>query len=200
MTARKLLMALIAPGIIALLLQSTSVAQQSVQYYEQGGVVYRESRSVVQRPHYETQIQPRERTIYREQVSTEYQPQTRTVFTPVTTYRWKAKWHDVLNPFKPAYMGYHMVPTTEWQAHTQQVETPVVRRTMVPHKEIVNVPVTTQRIVNDEVIRRTVVNTRPGVTTGTTVARRPVGGVSELENDPPRQGAEWRAAGDALRR
>jgi hypothetical protein len=172
---------------------SSAVAQSGVRYYEKDGMTYRESRSVIQRPVTQTELQPRERVTYREQVSTSYEPRSRTVYTPVTTYQWQARWQDVLNPFKPATMAYQLVPQTQWQAHVQQVETPITRREMVPQREVVDVPVTTRRYVDEEVIRRTVVNPSQG----TSVARREViGGVSSLENDPPRDGANWRPAGN----
>jgi hypothetical protein len=83
--------------------------------------------------------------------------------------------------------------------HTEQVQVPVTRREVIPTREVVNVPVTTHRMVDEEVIRRMVVNTAPGSAGGgTSVARRDaIGGISRLENDPPRSGAAWRPAGDS---
>jgi len=200
----------IKPFAISLVLSVISltvgsvIAQENVRYYEKDGLTYRESREVVQRPLVQTELQPRERVTYREQYSTTIEPQARTVYTPVTTYQWQARWRDVLNPFRPATMAYQLVPQTQWQAHVEHVDTPVSRREVIPQREIVDVPVTTQRFVDEEVIRRTVVNSQPG--NGTAVARREVvGGVSRLENDPPRSrvendpprdGANWRPASD----
>ena len=98
----------------------------------------------------------------------------------------------MINPFKPAYVGYHLVPQTRWEARVEQVETPVTWREMIPQREVVDVPVTTRRMVDEEVIRRTVVNPNGG----TAVARRNVGGISRLESDPPRTGVNWRPAGN----
>ncbi len=183
------------PIVIALsavvTLASSAVAQNNVRYFEKDGMTYRESRSVVKRPVVQTELQPRERVTYREQVSTSYEPRARTIYTPVTTYQWQARWQDVLNPFKPATMAYQLVPQTHWQAHVEQVETPVTRRELVPQREVVDVPVTTRRYVDEEIIRRTVVNPRGS----TSVARREnIGGVTRLENDPPREGTNWRPA------
>ncbi|HUS40164.1 MAG: hypothetical protein WBF93_14685 [Pirellulales bacterium] len=174
------------------MLTATAAAQENVRYYKgEDGQTYRESRAVVQRQQVQTEMQAREQTVYREQVSTTIEPRSRTVYTPVTTYEWQARWHDKMNPFKPAYMGYQLVPKTQWQARVEHVDTPVTRRQMVPQRQVVDVPVTTLRNVDEEVIRRQVV--RPG--TGTAVARREViGGVGSLESDPPRDGTNWRPA------
>ena len=139
----------------------------------------------------QTEIQRRERTVYDSHLSTTIEQRPQTVYQPVTTYEPQARLQDVLNPFKP--ITYRWVPRTRWQPTVQYVDTPVTRREIVPRKELVDVPVTTRRYVNDEIIRRTVVN--PG--SDTSVARRPsIGGVSRMESDPPRDGANWRPAGN----
>ena len=179
-------------GLAAIMVSSSAEAQDSVRYYQQDGVTYREVRNVVKRPVVETKLQSQTRTVYREQVSTQYQPTTRTVHTPVTNYYWQARWHDVLNPFRPATVGYHLVPHTQWQSHTEIVDTPITRRQVVPQTEIVDVPVTTRRYVDEEIVRRTVVNSVPG---GAAVANRTsVGGISQIENDPPRRSTDWQPA------
>lgn len=196
MIARKLLVALLViPGGTTLFMVSQSNGED-IRIVEKDGVKYRETRNIVKRAVVETHMQARERTVYREQISTEYQPQTRTVYTPVTTYKWQPKLHDVLNPFKKN-IGYNLVPTTQWQPRIEQVDVQVTRREMIPKKEIVDVPVTRRRLVDEEIIRRTVVNDRPG-SNGTSVARRSaVGGVSRVENEVPREGTGWRAAGNS---
>ncbi len=172
---------------------TSAVAQNNVRYYEKDGLTYRESRAVVKRPVVQTELQPRERVTYREQVTTSYEPRSRMVYTPVTTYQWQSRWQDVLNPFKPATMAYQLVPQTHWQAHVEQVDTPITRREMVPQREVFDVPVTTRRYVDEEIIRRSVVNP----SRGTSVARREaIGGVSRLENDPGPAGSNWRPAAD----
>ena len=171
-------------------------AQQTVRYYTENGVTYKEVRTTRSRPVLERRLESRERTVYREQYSTQTEPQLQTVHTPVTTYRWQGRWHDVLNPFSPPYLGYHLVPQTHWESRVQQVNATVTRRELLPEKQVINVPVTTQRYVNDEVIHRTVISTPPGA--GSVVpavaSRAAIGGISQVQSDPPREGSQWRAS------
>jgi hypothetical protein len=188
MLARKRLTLLFVGLCGFVVLVSDRAIGQNVRYYEENGMQIKETRTLVKRPIVERTVEQRQRMVYREQVTTELQPTYRMVHTPVTTYRWKARWHDVLNPFRP--VRYDLVPQTHWQAHTEQVDVPIVRRQYVPQREVVSVPVSKRRFVNDEIIRKTVVSTLPGSTgsNGVAIARRGVaiGGVEKLENDPPR--------------
>jgi hypothetical protein len=186
----------------ALVLGLTSVASivaagnavaQGARIVNENGVQIRETRTMAKRAVVTRQMQPQQRTVFREQVTTENQSTLRTVYTPVTTYRWKAQWHDVLNPFRPAYLRYHLIPKTHWEARTEAVDVPVVRRQFVPVQETVQVPVVTRRFEDYPVVSRTVVGTAPGAAGqgGTIVARRgpAIGGVEKVDNDPPRTGA-----------
>jgi hypothetical protein len=178
---------------MALLFAAGSAASQEVRIVNENGVQIRETRTVAKRAVVTRHMQPQQRTVFREQVSTERQPANRTVYVPVTTYRWRAQWHDVLNPFRPAYLRYHLIPTTHWQARTEAVDVPVVRRQIVPVQETVQVPVITRRFEDYPIVSRTVVSSAPGSAgqNGTIVARRgpAIGGVEGVDPGPPRTGA-----------
>ena len=200
MNAAKLVVSLAVLAVLA----GPLAAQDDVRYFERDGVTYREVRRAVKRPVVETRYDQREQTVYRERLTTESQPLTRTYLTPVTRYEWQPRVHGTWNPFVQPYVAYHWVPVMQWERTVEESTQHVTRRELVPEKRVVQVPVRTTRMVEDEVITRTAMSdTRlaPG-SGGTAVARRePVGGISRLENDPPRSGSgEWRSASEGVRR
>ncbi|MBN1589710.1 MAG: hypothetical protein JW888_09355 [Pirellulales bacterium] len=187
--------------------------KEEVRYYAKDGVTFRETRRVVQRPILETHTQQATQTVYREESVTELRDTTRERWTPVTEYRWEAVWVGRWNPLTQPYLAYRYVPRTHWECATETVKAPVVCRRLVPETRVVSVPVTTQRVVEEEVINRVAVGSvaAPKVpwTQPTNVAKlvpvpsnsEPIGSVARLENDPPRHGVStaWRAS-DSTRR
>jgi len=164
---------------------STALAED-VRYVEKDGVTYREVVRRIQRPMTETRVEERAQTVYREQYVTESRPSVKTVYRPVTEYQLEARWHGVLNPFVRPYVGYHYVPRTRWEQETHEVPVTVTRREVVPETRTVQVPILSRRMVEDEVVTRTAVSST-GRRTASVVSRGSVGGVAELQNDPPKR-------------
>lgn len=195
-----------------LLAGSLSVCGQAgaedVRYYEEGGVTYCERRRVVQKPVVETRYEERETTVYREQYTTETQESQRMVYVPVTEYRWEAYWRNRFNPFAQPYLDQRLVPRTHWEARAETVRTPIVRRQVVPEVQRQQVPVVTRRMVDEEFISRVAVTGPNGrgvasqPMTSVADARNRIGGVSNLDRDPPRyqSAPAWRPATDTIRR
>ena len=200
MSATKLLL---STSIIALLATPLAAAE-NVRYFEKDGVTYREVRRTAKRPVVETRYEDRDRTVYREKVTQETRPVTRKYLNPVTRYSWQPKVHGTWNPFAPTHVAYHWVPTTQWEETVVESKQTVTHRQYVPETRTVQVPVRSTRMIEDEVITRTVVNDRGIAPLGgrnTAVARRGgVGGISRLENDPPRTSSDWRSASGTIRR
>jgi len=181
-------------GLAVVVSGSSAAMAEDVRYFQDGGVTYREVRRVVQRPVVETRLEQRQQTVYQPQYTTETVPTTRTVHTPVTEYRWEPRWHNTWNPFSSPYVAYHLVPTTRWDTRVEQGQQTVTRYNVVPQTQTVQVPVTTQRVVNEEIVSRMPV--QGGVPA---LATQPVGGISKLENDPPRDGG-WRTGQPSVNR
>jgi hypothetical protein len=141
--------------------------------------------------------------VYREQYQTEIDESVRQVLTPVTEYRWvtvlKGRW----NPFVQPYLAHELRPVRRWESRQHIIRTPVRHRELVPVTSTVQVPVTTHRMAESEVITRVAVSGSPSSTPAANVASagpdNGLGGVARLENDPPRRGAGWRAAGEVTR-
>ena len=167
-----------------------------VRYYEENGVTYRETRQTVQRPVWVTRYEQRQQTVYQPRVTTELRDSYRTYQVPITEYRWETRWHGRWNPFVRPYTTQEMVPVTRFECRTEATKVPVARTEWVPETRVVQVPVVTQQIVSDEVVRRVVVSVAPPK-----LGPSNVGGVARLESDPPRQGTGWQArAGTTIRR
>ncbi|MCG8584644.1 MAG: hypothetical protein MI757_08035 [Pirellulales bacterium] len=189
-------------AMIALCLTATageSLGQDSVRFYEKDGVTYRETRTVTQRPLWETRHEPRHETVYREHVKTDFRNVERTTLVPVTQCEAKPYWVHRWNPFRQPYLSYRMVPKTTFQTRREIVNQPVVTRNWVPETRTVHVPVNRHRMVQEEVVSRVAVG---GHTPSTAVASRPstATGGTRMENDPPRSASGWRPAGSSVMR
>jgi len=208
------------PAALTMLLlasRSAILAADDVKYFEKDGVTYRETRQVVRRPVIETRLEARDSTVYRDKLTTEVQDVPRSYPVAITEYHWVPVWRRSLNPFAAPYLVYEMVPQTRWETRNDVVKATVTRRQVVPEKVTQQVPVTTQRYVEDEIISRVAVGSRPATGTApgvlpatpdaaptgdsSTVANRAaIGGVRKLDTDPPKGPSDWRPASDPTRR
>ena len=182
-------------------LGAAALPAEEVRYFEQDGLTYKETRRVVQRPVNEIKYEQRQQTVYREQTQTDLVETSRTVHHPVTEYRWvtvmKGRWNPLVQP----YFTQELVPVHTWQPREHIIRTPVQRRELIPEQRTVSVPVSQQRIAQEEVITRVVVGPSSGNAanvagnqSGTTL-----GGVARLENDPPRRSVQIPRNGATLR-
>lgn len=194
---------LLAAAVIMCFAATPSAGGDEVRYYDQDGITYRETRRVVRRPVCETQFRPSTQTVYREERTSELRETHRAWWSPVTEYRCEAHWVGRWNPFAEPYLTYRMVPQTHWEQRTEVVQAPVTCRRLVPETRTVQVPVATRRMVTEEVITRVAVGgLQPGSSpvlspTPTPGRLEQIGGVANLEKDPPRQGVStaWRPSG-----
>jgi hypothetical protein len=190
------------------LLGTLSARAADVRYYQQNGVTYRETRRVVEERIPESRMVEREQTVYREQFTTEMRPSTRTYCAPVTEYRWEAYWVGRWNPLAQPYLAYRCVPRTHWEQRIETVDVPVNVRRLVPESRVVRQPVAGWRTAQREVVDRVAVGRSPVRTFAApapapVLASRPqIGGISRLDNDPPRLGVStaWRASSATFRR
>lgn len=195
---------------------STTARADDVRYYQENGVTYRESRYTVGHPVVETHLEPQQRTVYSQQPSATTRDVVRTYHVPVTEYRSETYLRGRWNPFVTPVMAERIKPVTNWQMRTEIVKVPVQQQVLVPQTVTVHVPVTTHRVLNEEHISRIAVSgqgvpavgpgSNPTAVAGTTLPAQPasavtVGGVTNLEQDPPRVGSnfQWRPA-DPTRR
>lgn len=184
----------------AVLLASAQLALAEDHYIEENGVTYRVSRSTTRRTVPRTEYQEVQRTHYRDRLTTDYQATPRSYSVPVTEYRWEARWHGRYNPFASPYLAYHFVPRTHWEQRTEHVQLPVTRRELVPEQVTVRTPVVRWETVDEEVTRKVAVG--PSAASSQRMAANPasrveVGGVAQMQSDPPRQPSDWRPATSA---
>jgi hypothetical protein len=169
-------------SFIALIFVATAAAQE-VQTDPQTGQQYQiTGRQIWKKPVSDTHIEERPYTVYTDRSTTEYHPTYQTVLTPVTEYQWEPYMAGRWNPFSSPHVEYKYVPHTRWDSRTEEVHIPVVKHDLVPEQRVMRVPVVTQRWVDEEHI------TRVPVSQGSTMASTSqIGGVANLQNDPPRQ-------------
>jgi hypothetical protein len=186
---------LLAVGLLWLAATSCAIADDEVRYVEKDGITFRETRRTVRQPLTETRFEEHNETVFREQYTTEMRDSYRTVYMPVTEYTYEPRVHGWWNPFAPSHVAYHLVPRTRWEPRVETVRTPITSREVVPETRVVRVPVRSLGFVEREEIDRVAVTPSPSQRTVsggavTSLAERPVGGISRMENDPPRQGTQ----------
>ena len=183
-----------------------------VRVYDNNGVTYRETRQTVRHPITETHLETRESTVYQNQVTTEMRAVPRTYPVAITEYHWTPVYRRTWNLLAPPVLTYELVPQTRWETRSDTMQVPYTRSDLVPQKVTQQVPVTTQRMVESQYVSTVAVgvstagagyaNSAPGSTgpsAAASVADRSgaIGGIHQLDSDPPRAGASWRPAPDA---
>lgn len=187
-------------GVVFLL----PAARGEERYYVENGVTYHETRERVQRPITEIVHQPTTRTVYREQYRTDFADTVHVTSKPVTEWQLESYWRGRYNPFSEPYMAQRWVKRKRYETQTATVKQPVLRRELVAENRTEQVPVVTQRIVDEEVVRRVAVAPAPPANiavasptaarsadpfTGASdaVARQvQIGGISRLDGTPSR--------------
>lgn len=145
MIHRKLIVASLALGSV---LTATLQAQQ-VEEFVQDGVRYQKIRQVTQKPISETRYESRQYTTYHPRYTTDYHDSVRTYQVPVTEQQWVPGYQRTLNIFAPPVLSYRLVPVTRWETRTETVRVPVTRQDYVAQQRVEQVPITTQRLVQD---------------------------------------------------
>ena len=166
---------------------------QQIETDPQTGVQYQVTRQVYKRPVSETHIEQRPYTVYTERLSTELQPSYKTVTTPVTEYSWEPYLANRWNPFSQPTVGYHYVPHTRWDSRVEESQIPLTRHDFVPEQRTAQIPVTTQRLVDEEHITRVALSGSSGSDpfASRTASTAQIGGVATLQQDPPKQGSAF---------
>lgn len=184
----------LAVALVAPLVFCISARADEVRDYEENGVTYRETRRVVNEPVTDVQCVEQQRTVgFREQLNVQMCDQTRSYIVPVTEYRVESYWRGRFNPFVQPYVAQRLVPYTRYETRVETVKTPVATRQLLPITSTVKVPVTTQRVVQREIISRVAISGTPAqptpspssdpFTSPSAIASRPVpiGGLQRMD-------------------
>lgn len=169
------------------ILQSTP---PQVSYEQRGGVQYQVTRQTVKRQLPATILQNRPQTTYKQQVKSQMESRQHTFCVPVIEYKKISKLHGRWNPFVAPYRTEELKPVTVWKQQVVTLQVPTSHLEWVPETKTVQVPVTTYRTVEEEVITRVAMNGPSGMAgKRPSPARQVTGGPSAtlaaLPNDPP---------------
>lgn len=135
-----------------------------VRTFEQDGITYQETTEIVPRQISDTRLEPREYTVYREKVTTDLKQVERAYQVPITEYKWVPYWERSF--FRPPVLTYRLEQQTRMETRTESVRIPVTNRQYVAEKVTQQVPVVSNRTVNDTYIRRVAIATKPASPTG----------------------------------
>jgi hypothetical protein len=139
------------------------VRADEVQFYQENGITYRETRRLAQRTVYETQYQPRQKVRFRWQPKGEMHDEVRSYAVPITENRVETRLVGRWNPFvRQPYTVQKVVPVTRYEYRTSTVRVPTTHRSLlpVPVNETVAVPATRQ--VTDVIVSRVAVSAPGG--------------------------------------
>jgi len=145
MIHRKLIVASLALGAVV----TATVRADDVEYFDQNGVRYQKIRQVTSKPISETRYESRQYTTYHPRYTTDYHDSVRTYQVPVTEQQWVPGYQRTLNIFAPPVLSYRLVPVTRWETRTETVRVPVTKQDYVAQQRVEQVPITTQRLVQD---------------------------------------------------
>ncbi|MFM7845865.1 MAG: hypothetical protein ACKPEY_16770 [Planctomycetota bacterium] len=148
----------VVAGFVA---SSSDVAIGQDRFYEQDGLLIRETRAVERVPVVKIQWEERQQLVNAEQFQTVYRAVPETVRTPVVDYQFRASgaaW-DV-NP-KGTIIPGTWYPYTRWNAQVENRQVPQSMRQVVPEWRTVKVPVRTLGFQEQERTERVVLGPAP---------------------------------------
>jgi hypothetical protein len=165
---------------------ATAAADEVRTVTDASGQTWNEVHRTISHPQTQTQGVEQPQTYYQEQCQVVNHDTYRTYQVPVTEYHLESYWVGRFNPFVQPYMAQRLVPRTRWETRTELVKVPVVQRNLVPVTRTVRVPVTTETVVNqDIVVHRQLVSPSTAVA-ATPAANQQALQVGGLKNMNPR--------------
>ncbi|HET6879897.1 MAG TPA: hypothetical protein VFI31_07070 [Pirellulales bacterium] len=181
-------------------LAATAAADETRTVTDANGQVWNEVHRTISHPQTQTQCVEQPQTYYQEKCDVQTQDTYRSYVVPVTEYHWESYWVGRFNPFVQPYLAQRLVPRTRWETRTEVVKVPVVQRSLVPVTRMVRVPVTTETVVNQDIVVH-----RQLVSPTTAIASTPpgdqqalaIGGIQNLNKRPVAATVTTPAAGSA---
>ena len=170
-----------------------AAADETRDVVDPNGQQWREVHRIERRPVTETQCVDQPQTHYEEQYNTQVCDTYRTYYAPVTEYRWESYWVNRFNPFAQPYLAQRLVPRTYLEARTEVVKVPVTQRNLIPVTRTVRVPITTQRMVDHDVLVSRHLMNGQGTAVASNIGPSPtaapvqVGGLKQLDANRPKQ-------------
>lgn len=180
----------IAALFIAGALLVPAVRAEDVEYFVKDGIQYKRVRQVTQRPVSETRYESHTYTTHQPRYTTDFQEVQRTYQVPVTEQQWVPGYQRRLNIFAPPVLSYRLMPVTRWETRVQTVRVPVTRTDYVPQQHVTQVPITSQRLAQEE--HTHVIAIGPASNGTLTANRNDAIGGTKLDGDPPQSSTQWR--------
>ena len=164
-----------------------ATADETRTVTDANGQTWNEVHRTISHPQTQTQCVDQPQTYYQEKCDVQTYDSYRTYQAPVTEYVWESYWVGRFNPFVQPYLAQRLVPRTRWETRTEVVKVPVVQRSLVPVTRMVRVPVTTETVVNqDIVIHKQLVSQPTEAIVSTPPANQQALAVGGIKNHNPR--------------
>lgn len=165
----------------------TAAADEVKTVTDASGQTWNEVHRTISHPQTQTQCVDQPQTYYQEQCQVTTHDTYRTYQVPVTEYHLESYWVGRFNPFVQPYLAQRFVPRTRWETRTELVKVPVVQRNLVPVTRMVKVPVTTETVVNQDIVVHRQLVSQPTAIASTPAATQQamqVGGIKNLNPRP----------------
>lgn len=140
---------------------SMAAADETRTVTDANGQTWNEVHRTISHPQTQTQCVDQPQTYYQEKCDVQTYDSYRTYSVPVTEYHLESYWVGRFNPFVQPYLAQRFVPRTRWETRTELVKVPVVQRSLVPVTRMVRVPVTTEKVVNQDIVIHRQLVTQP---------------------------------------
>lgn len=169
-----------------MLVAATAAADEVRTVTDANGQQWNEVHRTISHPQTQTQCVEQPQTYYQEQCQVTNQDTYRTYQVPVTEYHLESYWVGRYNPFVQPYMAQRLVPRTRWETRTELVKVPIVQRSLVPVTRMVRVPVTTETVVNQDIVVHRQLVSQPTAMASTPPANQQAMKVGGVQNFNPR--------------
>jgi hypothetical protein len=171
----------------SVVLVATTAADETRTVTDANGQVWNEVHRTISHPQTQTQCVDQPQTYYQEKCDVQTYDTYRSYQVPVTEYHLESYWVGRFNPFVQPYLAQRLVPRTRWETRTEVVKVPVVQRSLVPVTRMVRVPVTTETVVNQDIVVHRQLVSQPTAIASTPPANQQamqLGGVQNLNPRP----------------
>lgn len=165
---------------------ATAAADETRTVTDASGQTWNEVHRTISHPQTQTQCVDQPQTYYQEKCEVQSYETYRTYQVPVTEYHLESYWVGRYNPFVQPYMAQRLVPRTRWETRTELVKVPVVQRSLVPVTRMVKVPVTTEKVVNQDIVIHRQLVTQPQAIASTPPTNQTALAIGGIKNLNPR--------------
>ncbi|MGH7136339.1 MAG: hypothetical protein ACREHD_11405 [Pirellulales bacterium] len=173
-------------ALLSVVWVATAAADETRTVTDANGQQWNEVHRTISHPQTQTECVDQPQTYYQEQCQVQTYDTYRTYQVPVTEYHLESYWVGRYNPFVQPYLAQRLVPRTRWETRAELVKVPLVQRSLVPVTRMVRVPMTTEKVVNQDIVIHRQLVSQPQAIASTPPSNQTASGYGGIQNLNPR--------------